>query len=126
MSWKSEHGLDYEVPGLIDFMVKEGILEDVSWHNDVMPSFKISDPANEEYWVRLWVDHPVAHRRETGGHRFVVSKGMYGGEYDFEYETDDLEDAVNAFLRQAHGYFEPDRVPDFEGLVRDWRRSVNR
>jgi hypothetical protein len=53
MSWKSEFGLDYEVPGLIEFMTKAGILEDVSWHNDVMPSFKVSDPVNEEYWVRL-------------------------------------------------------------------------
>lgn len=124
MSWKSEHGSDYEVPGLIEFMAKEGILEDVSWHNDVMPSFKISDPTNEEYWVRLWVDHPVAFEREMGGRRFVVSKGLYASEYDFEYETDDLEDAVTAFLRQAHAYFDPDKIPDFEGLVREWKRSL--
>jgi hypothetical protein len=54
----------------------------------------------------------------------LVSKGLYGGEYDFEYETDDLEDAINAFIRQALPYFDPDRVPDFEGLVRDWKREI--
>jgi hypothetical protein len=124
MSWKDEFPLDYEIPGLIEFMVKEGVLQDISWHNDVMPSFSVPDPKREDYGVRLWVDHPVAFERETGGRRFGVVKGPYGSENDFEYDTDDLEDAINAFLRQANAYFDPDKIPDFEGLVREWKQSI--
>lgn len=124
--WQAEHGADYEVPGLIDFMVKEGILTDISWHNDVCPSFSVDDPADEERGVRLWVDHPVLSERETGNKRFAITKGPYGSESEFEFETDDLEEAIDVLIKQAKSFFPGDREPDPHGLVQEWRKSVSR
>jgi hypothetical protein len=127
MTWLGEHGPEYEVPGLIQFMVKEGILQDLSWHNDTCPSFAILDPKNEDRGVRMFVDHPVKGRREfPEWGRFIVQLGELSGKPDFELETDDLETALLALLAHAKDYIPEDRRPDFEGLVREWERTFYR
>jgi hypothetical protein len=103
MSWKAEQGADYEVPGIINFMVKKGILQDQSWHNDASPSFGVEDPEREGRLLRIWVDHPLTSRREVSGKRFTVHEGEGGTEPDFEYSTDDLEQALEKFLVRAFG-----------------------
>lgn len=103
MTWRREHGEQYEVPGLIQYLVRRRVLEDSSWHNDVAPSFRLVDPANEEYGITLWVDHPVKSMRETGGKRFVVVEGELISEREFELETDDLEEALETFFDRAFG-----------------------
>lgn len=127
MSWQSEHGPSYEVPGLITFMVKEGILKDDSWHNDTMPRFQVEDPKNEDRGVTLWVDHPIGSQRETGpeGKRFMVQDGDLAGESDFELETDDLEEALTTLLSKAEQYLPKNRRPHFDGLVREWIKTMH-
>lgn len=124
MGWIQEHGPDYEVPGLIDFMVSEGVIEDISWHNDAAPSFVVEDPKREERGVCLWVGHPVLSQREMGGKRYIVQEGDLAGESDWEMETDDLEEALTAFLRRAEKHLPLDRRPHFDRLVEAWRKSL--
>ena len=125
MSWKAEHGKDYEVPSLIEFMVKKGILKDISWHNDTMPRFIIEDPENEENGVCIWVDHPLGSKREAGpGPRFGVMVGPLGSEADEEDETDDLEEAINTALEYAEKHYPSWHPIEFDDLVDEWKKSV--
>jgi len=127
MGWKAEHGGDFEVPGVVEFLVKKGILEDQSWHNDASPSFAVADPKREEYGVRLWVDHPITSMRENLGKRFVVTEGEFGTESDFELETDDLEEALLETLKRLKKYI-PDKIDDdpeymLTELLEEWAKS---
>ena len=126
MGWQEEFGPDYEVPGLIDFMVREGIVEDFSWKNDASPSFAVKDPQDEGRGIRLWVAHPVMSLREFESKRFLVQEGEFISESDWEMDTDDLEEAVTAFLRRAEKHMPQDRRPDFDGLIEEWRRPTVR
>lgn len=102
MSWVAEFGREYEIPTIVDWMVRQGILEDMSWHNDAMPSFGLVDPANDEYGIRLWVDHPLRALREfQQSTRFVVEEGVFISESDYEHTTDDLQDALMKLVARA-------------------------
>jgi hypothetical protein len=98
--WVDEFGPYYEIPGFLPFLVRKGVLGDLSWHNDVSPSFGLvnSDP-NEE--VRLWVEHPFKDQRETGpdDNRFLVDV-MIDDERRFEHHTDDLQEALETLFVQ--------------------------
>lgn len=125
MSWKTEHGADFDVPALIDFMVKKEMLEDVSWHNDTMPRFDITDPDDDENRVILWVDHVVASEREAGpgGKRFMVQAGADGSD---EFDTDELEEAVAKVCEFAEKYIPGDHPLHPPGIVREWVQSLRR
>lgn len=102
MGWISEFGREYEIPGIVDWMARQGVVEDISWHNDVMPSFALTDPADDGYGVRIWIDHPIRLMRETGAsNRFTVQEGPLISESDFERSTDDLQDALGFFFERA-------------------------
>jgi hypothetical protein len=92
--WEKEHGPEYDIPSLIGHLVEKKVLQDISWHNDSAPSFAILAPNNEEYGIRLWVDHPIKSMRETENERFAVQLGQLGSESDEEISTDDLETAL--------------------------------
>jgi hypothetical protein len=127
VSWKTEHGEDFEVPGIIDFMVKKEILEDASWHNDTMPRFEVRDPKDEESGVFLWVDHPIGSERETGreGKRYMIQAGEFSSDMEFELETDDLEEALTAVLRLSAKHF-PGHKPHWPGIVKEYMKSIRR
>jgi hypothetical protein len=55
---------DYDIPQLPDGFV------DVSWHNNVSPSFE--KPLKDNLTLTLWVDYLEASRRECGGSQFMV------------------------------------------------------
>jgi len=98
MSWDGEFGPFYEVPGFLPFLVKKKIVEDMSWQNDVAPSFGIHSEKDQRE-VRLWVDHPFKSRREVGGTRFWVTEYIDGEMYS-EFTSDDFEEALeNLFGR---------------------------
>lgn len=67
MGWREEHGEDYDVPEQITKI--EGV-RDLSWHNDVAPSFGVED---DDVSVRLWAEHPDEDRREYPGPRFNIT-----------------------------------------------------
>lgn len=123
MSWESEFGPDYDFPSLIDHMINQGIVEDNSWHNDSAPSIVVRDLNKEGYGVRMWVDHPMKGLREIpGGKRFIVQEGELISSPDKEFETDDLEDAIETFFRWGNKYFPRSRKPDLASIIETWRR----
>lgn len=128
MSWKTEHGKDFEVPGLIDYMVKEGILKDISWHNDTKPRFVIEDPDDDQSGVTIWVDHPIQSERELQGEgpRFHVQAGEIVGDSVDDMETDDLEKAITTALEYAEKHISKAPRVHFDKLVKAWVKSVSR
>ncbi len=105
MSWKTEFGRGYDVPDFIEFLMKEGVVEDSSWHNDVAPSFSHVDDAFTG--VRLWVEHPLFSERESGGTRFCVSTQVEGSQDGEDLQTDDLEEAVEELLQRIEQHERP-------------------
>ena len=83
--WKEEFGEDYDVPQEITDKY-----EDISWHNDSSPSFRIMhendinpkiaedgsvipDPDREPYyWLAVWVEHPDKDMRELDLARYEI------------------------------------------------------
>ena len=71
--WKAEFGSAYRIPATLDILASKGVIEDMSWHNDVNPSFgKITC---RKYEVRLWIEHPDPRQRNEGAKRYAVSVG---------------------------------------------------
>lgn len=92
-TWRDEFPADFAVPDLI---AGDDRLEDVSWHNDVCPSFILkgydtSDGALPD--IRLWVNHPDREQRE-----FVDQPRLWvtDGERAFFCESDNDDDAAAA------------------------------
>lgn len=90
--WLTEFGAGFEVPPAIANDIR---LEDVSWHNDVCPSFAWTGRAHDGDDVRIWIDHPDRMTRQFPEHpRFVVQRDSGSGP---SIQTDDLDRAVRAF-----------------------------
>lgn len=125
MSWKDEHGAEFDVPALIQYMVKKGMLVDQSWHNDSMPRFAIVDPADEENGVLIWVDHPMGSQREAGaGPRFLVHGGEISSDPVDQFDTDDLEQAITTALEYAAKHIPTWQEIELEDLVKAWVKST--
>jgi hypothetical protein len=98
--WKAEFGKNYNVPAII--AKAEGV-EDISWHNDICPSFvwAVLDrgPEGEEHPLRLWVEHPDPHQREGGpeADRFFITAGM---DCDEIYTGNDAAEAMRRFIEE--------------------------
>lgn len=98
--WESEFGGEYRVPMWIQLR-----FPDISWHNDVSPSFQVS--GNEYQMVRLWVDHPKKMEREVpGNRRFSLTWDDYNGTSDLPLNkkhstllTTDNEDEMISYLQ---------------------------
>lgn len=133
--WKIEQGPQYEVPGLIEFLVKEGILVDNSWHNDACPRFdlaKIVEKDGDDYGVTLWVDHPYVKYRNVDK-RFLASEGFMMSESDEEVETDDLREALLFVFKRLAKYFPKYRGYSggqleelLDSLAEDYHNSISR
>lgn len=103
MTWESEQGLVYEVPKFVLFLVKKGILQDSSWHNNTAPSFGVYDEKTDKSVV-LWTDHPIKDRRENMGARFMVQVGD-----EMEAEVDDLQTALERLFKELQKFYGPVR-----------------
>lgn len=119
----SEFGPKYEVPGLIEFLVREHYLDDMSWHNDVSPSFGIvgdvAGTRDNPHGVstaetRIWVEHPLQSRREFQGKRFMVTHARDGDQTE-DYEFDELEDALGKLFEVIVAHW-----PDLEKVPGVW------
>lgn len=90
--WLTEFGAQWEVPAAL---VNDIRLEDVSWHNDVCPSFAWTGRAHDGDDVRIWVDHPDRMKREYPEHpRYAIQRDSGSGP---SIMTDDLGVALRAF-----------------------------
>jgi len=123
-----EFPADFEVPGVVVFLAREGAVEDLSSGNDVAPSFGRAFPDGRPV-VRLWVDHPLAsHREYPTSKRFRVDVAPEGNEVAAAFESDELEDALGVLFRElgkAWRMFPHDQVweaPDeyLEDLIASW------
>ena len=104
MTWDAEFGPYYEVPGFLPFLVRKKIVEDMSWHNDVAPSFGLySEQGKTEREIRLWVDHPFKSQREVGGTRFWVADSV-DHEPQTDFSTDDFEEALDKLFTLLGAY----------------------
>jgi hypothetical protein len=92
-TWIAEFGSGYEIP---DSIAQNPLLFDMSWHNDVCPSFCLATHADKDSdyctW-RLWVEHPDRELREEGDtERFFVTPG--DGTADTVYAGEDANEAI--------------------------------
>ena len=86
---------DYDIP-----QIPEGFV-DVSWHNNVSPSFERKLDNNNS--ITLWVDYADESRRECGGSQFLVivheTEQMENILYESDYDLwDDAIKAINDIL----------------------------
>lgn len=91
MTWRDAFGPEFDVPAEVESAVASGAIIDVSYKNDVCPSFSLDDGA----MVRLWVEHPDVAQRETGE---TDGRFMVVGAWDVEcrYIGDDIGAAIRA------------------------------
>jgi len=90
MSWQSEHGSAFDVPG--EILART---DDNSWHNDVCPRF--ASTINDA--ISVWVDHPDPKHREMQGRRFSVSLENSEGQLVHIQMTDDLGETLRMLDR---------------------------
>jgi hypothetical protein len=81
---------DYDIPQL-----PEGFV-DVSWHNNVSPSFE--KKLTDDHSITLWVDYADENRRECGGSQFLVMVHVTEELENVLYESDfdSWDDAIKA------------------------------
>lgn len=108
--WQRELGSEFDVPSLVETLVRMGVMEDSSWHNDSAPSFTIVDPTAEDRGIRLWVGHPIKYMREGEEQRFGVQLGELSSEPEQDFATDELEEALTKLFEYA-------KDPRFEGTA---------
>lgn len=102
MGWRETHGRQFEVPGLIDYMVRAGVLEDSSLSIHQLPVFSWTDPVTDEL-VSILVDHPYRpHRTGFTEVRFIVQAGS-PGEEEYLFGGDDLSLALGQMFEEIEG-----------------------
>ena len=96
--WAREHGEGYAVPATVEALVRDGLLQDESYRNDMCPCFK----STADQRMVLWVDHPRPSRRGEKGDgpttRYMVVRLVAVEECEGEtvYEGNDLQAALVA------------------------------
>jgi len=87
MSWHIEH------PNSLNDIPRSflDLFEDISWHNDAMPRFKIfgSDYLFDEIGIDLWIDYST---EENNPNRFTVAYNSDLSVHGMEYSTGNLKD----------------------------------
>lgn len=106
MGWIKEFGRQFRVPKQVSSLVRQGLLYDRSWRNDVAPSFGVNLKGG--LIAVLWVDHPSASRREfPENKRYLVvledRQGRRGYPKDV-VNTDSLKKALGAVRNLVHKY----------------------
>lgn len=119
----SEFGSKYEIPGFVEFLVKEHYLDDMSWHNDVSPSFGITGEMagkkDSQVETRLWIEHPLQSRREFQGKRFLVTHAVDGDQIE-DYDFDELEDALEKLFEVIIAHWpDVEKVPGIWSMLMD-------
>lgn len=109
LRWTAEFDDDYAVPHEVESLVGQGYVSDMSWHNNVCPSFGryTDDGLNLE----LFVDHPVQGEREMGDSRFKL---LFQADHEdtsgtLLYDGDDMAAALAALgaALRDHGFPTP-------------------
>lgn len=104
-NWKKEGFLDFDIPGIIDYLVATGFLKDTSYKNDSSPRFTLSANEDADSGILLWVQHPLRGHRDVDDDfgRFIVEEGKFSDERcdKRSFDTDDLEEALSRIFGMA-------------------------
>lgn len=101
---------DTAIPGPIIELVRDKVLTDESWHNDVCPHFEaiIIGRTNDEpnTVVQLWCDFEDAERREMNGTRFsvIITNNPMTEDAVTVCETDDVYEAISVTMAVIQKY----------------------
>jgi len=105
-TWRTEFRSGYDIPSIVLFLVEKGLIEDMSWHNDMSPSFGVhgivvgTRGRAEGYGtreIRLFVEDPIRSQRQGDSKRFLVTVTDSEGDFtDLEY--DELEEALEQLI----------------------------
>lgn len=60
--WLAEKGPGYRPPHWVQDLVELGVLQDISWRNDISASFAIVGPVTD---LVIWVEHENPEERES-------------------------------------------------------------
>jgi hypothetical protein len=89
LMWEEEFPSSFRVPGPIEFLVRQGALEETSWQNEASPSF--ASHLKDGSWVKLWTEHPNAPSRQGLPWRFTLChQGDPSGIGEVFFQTEDL------------------------------------
>jgi len=99
--WISEFGPEWQIPKEILDLVNAGVLSDMSWHNDVCPSF--GKEIAPDTFFQMFVEHPNLNERESPDGRFSASLVKPDGSVDYLLVTDNLSEV----LTMARKYLKP-------------------
>lgn len=107
IAWKDEFSESYQVPIEIENLVLSGAIDDMSWRQDLCPSFGVRLP--DKNWVRLWVEHPWRGGRRKWAVRFTLilqpdPEITFG---NIAAATDDFEEAYSKVLRTLNAKGRP-------------------
>jgi hypothetical protein len=99
--WRKEFGDGFAIPSGITGNPR---FNDISWHNDMCPSFAVDvdpDAHTKGRYIVVWAEHPEASERELKMKRYLVCWRDNDGNGDDILETDDVEEAVRVALAEA-------------------------
>ena len=109
--WLREFGADYAVP---DRLTNDPTLVDLSWHNDIAPSFTTLGLNNNDpdyhagVDVRLWIEHPdPAQRENPGTSRIWVTEDRVFLWEAWDDSPEALEAAIAVLQREAAKFTQP-------------------
>jgi hypothetical protein len=116
MTWIREFDESYAVPDCIT--QAEGI-RDISWHNDVCPSFDV--PLGKlMHALTIWADHPDLEKRELPGPRFSVAY------LDYDKDDDDPSGPFGSWEVNGGILLETDDetlvIPEYLRLLKVYRQ----
>lgn len=99
--WEEEFSKTWAVSPRIMSLVQQGVLEETSWRQDVSPSFGAR--LKNGRLLRLWVEHPNPHRRESGSpYRYLLTvQKDFGDPIDFVIvETNNIDLALSQLVER--------------------------
>lgn len=95
--WEKEFGVDYAVP---EAFSTDPRLVDISWHNDICPSFIVASDDDPEGVWRIWVEHVNPELREYPEQPRIFVSSLNEEGLWFQSE-DDVEGAIAELLKQV-------------------------
>lgn len=94
-SWQEEFSRDFMIPVQIENLVEQGVLEDMSWRQDPCPSF--GTKLRDKNWVRFWIEHPHAKKRNGWPKMYTVVVNPDPGMADFGWKMIATDTFAHAF-----------------------------
>jgi len=102
LRWRSECGVEFDVPLEIERLVWDGEANDLSRYSHNCPSFGFNEDRTNgsgTSYAYIVVEHPEQGRRHGQQHRFVVESEDHDGCFVKDYVGDGYDGAIEAYRR---------------------------